>query len=136
MPFQMSLIDNSNQPVIAIDFDDTLCVSKFPDIGEPKLGAREALVRFRELGYLILIYSCRSCHWHYDIYGGHGVPVMERPTVVAMRDWLYLHGIPYDEIDDGSRGKPLGIIIDDKAIEFKNNWAAIAERISALHTTE
>jgi hypothetical protein len=39
-------------------------------------------------------------------------------------------GIPYDEVDDGTKGKPFAdFYIDDKAIEFKDNWPEIAARI-------
>lgn len=123
----MSVIDNNPKPCIAVDFDATLCDSKYPHCGEPKEGGKEALELFRSLGYLILIYSCRTCHWHYDLYGGKGIPVMERPHVVAMREWLIEQGIPFDEIDDGSKGKPWAdYYIDDKGVRFMNNWEEIA----------
>lgn len=52
---------------------------------------------------------------------------MSRPTVIAMKDWLIEHNIPYDEIDTGERGKPLcKWIVDDRGLNFNNNWAEIA----------
>lgn len=129
----MSVIDNSTKPVIAVDFDDTLCDSKFPQCGPVKDGAREALKRFKDLGYLILIYSCRTCHWHYKIFGGSpNIPVEQRPTVVAMREWLAVNDIPFDEIDDGSRGKPYAkFYVDDKGIRFNNNWSEIVRFVES-----
>lgn len=131
----MSIIDgNTKQPLICVDFDDTLCASKYPACGPMKEGARDALIRFRELGYLILIYSCRGCHWHYDIFApeSKGQPVMERPHVINMREWLIEHDIPFDEIDDGSRGKPWAqFYIDDKGIRFENNWEEITAFVEA-----
>lgn len=128
-----SVIDNSAQPVLAIDFDKTLCDSDYPNCGPPIPGGKEALERFRELGYKILIYSCRCCHWNYKLYGGsRDIPVLERTHVVAMRNWLIEHSIPFDEIDDGSRGKAdASWTIDDKAIRFEQNWAEIAAFVEA-----
>lgn len=86
---------------------------------------------FRGLGYRIIIHSCRTCHWHYDIFGGDPKqPTLLRPTVIAMISWLNKWNIPYDEIDDGTRGKPLAnYYIDDKAIRFEDNWPEIQHRI-------
>ena len=92
---------------IAVDFDGTLCDMVFPEIGAIKKDAREALTLFKTLGFKIIIWSCRTCHWDYDIYGGdRNQPTLERDRVKAMAEWLDANGIPYDEIDDGSKGKP------------------------------
>lgn len=133
-----SIIDNNPNPVIAVDFDDTLCASKYPVCGPMKEGARDALIRFRELGYLILIYSCRTCHWHHKQYGTRREdPVMERQHVINMREWLIEHDIPFDEIDDGSRGKPWAqFYIDDKGVRFNDNWAEIAAFVEARTTNK
>jgi len=114
---------------LAIDFDGTLCDFAFPGIGKVKQGAKEAIDKFRELGYKIIIYSCRTCHWHYDIFGGSpDQPVMERDRVKEMISWLAENGIEYDEVDDGSRGKPsANAYIDDKGIRFQDNWKEIQE---------
>lgn len=119
---------------ICVDFDGTLCDIAFPDIGAPKAGGKEALALFRRLGYRVVIWTCRTCHFHYEIFGGDPAqPTLERTKVKAMIAWLDLHGFEYDEIDDGSRGKPFAeFYIDDKGIRFDNNWAMIAE-IVALH---
>lgn len=123
------------QPTVAVDFDGTLCEWKFPEIGEAKEGAAQALQRMRDAGYSILIWSCRTSHWHYDIFGGDPEqPTLDRQRVREMREWLELHHIPFDEIDDGSRGKPLAdFYIDDKAVRFENNWSEIGERITHEH---
>lgn len=117
---------------IAVDFDGTICEFDYPRIGKPKLGVKEALTMLRGLGYRIMIYSCRTCHWHYDIFGGDPKqPTMERITVKQMIEYLDRNDIPYDLIDDGSRGKPLAdFYIDDKAIRFEDNWYEIQQRIS------
>jgi hypothetical protein len=122
-----SVIDGNTQPLIAVDFDQTLCDSRYPKCGDPIPGGKEALELFRSLGYLILIYSCRTCHWHYNIFGGNrDIPTLEREHVIAMRDWLIEHGYPFDEIDSGDKGKPLAdYYIDDKGVRFDKNWLEI-----------
>lgn len=126
----MSMVNNNEQRLVTVDFDGTCCEFAFPEIGAPKPGLKDALTAIRKMGYLILIYSCRTCHWHYKLFGGEGTPVLERPTVVAMREWLDFHEIPYDEIDDGSRGKPLAsFMIDDKGVRYDNNWPEVVSFI-------
>jgi hypothetical protein len=129
-------MENKRPPLtVAVDFDGTLCEGCYPNIGPLKEGAREALLTFRNLGYRIIIYSCRTCHWHYDIYGGDPKQnSMERPTVKAMVDWLHANDLPYDLVDDGSRGKVVAdYYIDDKAIRFVDNWGEIASYVGGEH---
>lgn len=116
---------------ICVDFDGTICEDKFPGIGEMKEGVRETLAVLRDLGFYIIIWSCRTCRWDYDVYGGNpSFPTMARGRVQDMVGWLASHAIPYDEIDDGSKGKPgASYYIDDKAIRFENNWPEIVNRI-------
>lgn len=123
--------DERLRPIIAVDFDGTLCDHEYPNIGKIKPGAKEALDLFRALGYTIMIWTCRTCHFNYDVFGGDPTqPTLERTRVLEMKDFLKLHDIPYDIIDDGSKGKPgADYYIDDKAIRFQNNWAEIAYSI-------
>lgn len=44
---------------IMVDFDGTICDHKFPEIGEPKAGVKEALKRLIEQ-YDIVVSSCRA----------------------------------------------------------------------------
>lgn len=121
-------------PTIAVDFDGTLCDFAYPGIGRVKEGAKEALALFRRLGYRVIIYSCRTCHWHYEIFGTDPtIPTLSRPEALAMKAFLDAEGIEYDLIDDGSKGKPLAdFYIDDKGIRFQDNWAYIASVIEVL----
>lgn len=116
-------------PLIAVDFDGTCCDMEFPMIGAPKPGVKEALTRFRELGYKIMIWTCRTSHFNYDVFGGDPrQPTLERDRVKEMIEWLDRNEIPYDEVDDGSRGKPgADFYIDDKGIRFDDSvgWAGI-----------
>lgn len=123
-------------PTIAVDFDGTLCDHEFPGIGAIKPYAREAMVTLKQWGYHIIIWTCRTCHFHYDVFGGDPAqPTLERPAVKQMIAWLDKNGIPYDEVDDGSRGKPLAdYYLDDKAIRYENNWPEILAKIGGLNS--
>src|ERR1700729_2927855 len=116
---------------ICVDFDGTLCDHAFPSIGKVKPGAKEALETFKALGYIIIIWSCRTCSWDKEIFGYPAEEyyhALDRLHVKEMVEWLAKEQIPYDIIDDGSKGKPVAdFYIDDKAICFKDNWAIIAD---------
>lgn len=116
---------------IAVDFDNTIADTDFPKIKSIKPGAREALALFRKLGFKVIIWSCRTCHWDYDVYGGdREQPTLERERVKDMIAFLDAEGVEYDEIDDGSKGKPgADYYIDDKGVRFVDNWQEIAETI-------
>jgi len=113
--------------VVCVDFDGTLCEFAYPGIGDPKPGAKEALQAFRDMGYHVIIYSCRTCKWYPELFAAPGeVLDMNRKCITDMIAWLKKHDIPYDEIDDGSKGKPMGdYYIDDKGVRFDNNWPDI-----------
>lgn len=114
-------------PTICVDFDGTLCDHEFPGIGAPKPFAKEALTAFRAMGFHVMIWTCRTSHFHYDVFGGDpDQSTLERVKVKEMIAYLDKHGIPYDEIDDGSRGKPLAqLYIDDRGLRFSDNWTQI-----------
>lgn len=46
--------------VIAIDFDGTLCLNKWPGIGEEKRGVVEMAKREREAGAAPILWTCRG----------------------------------------------------------------------------
>lgn len=45
--------------IYAIDFDGTLCESKFPDIGEPIPSAIEYVKQLKEDGHKLILWTCR-----------------------------------------------------------------------------
>lgn len=109
---------------IAVDFDNTIADTDFPTIKGVKPGAKEALASFRKLGFQVVIWSCRTCHWDYDVYGGTPAqPTLERDRVKDMIACLDENGLEYDEVDDGSKGKPgADLYIDDKGMRFMDDW--------------
>jgi hypothetical protein len=103
---------------IYIDFDDTIC-PEGDVLNKPFDNAIEVIQKFKANGNRIIIYSCRSSK---DVLGEH----MERATQ-HMLDYLRRWGIPYDSV---FYGKPnYDVVIDDKAIGFRDNWKQIGDAI-------
>jgi hypothetical protein len=110
---------------ICVDFDLTLCDSTYPDLGPPKEGAIEAMRELKCMGFYIIVSSCRSCSWNWDVYYGKTphIPAVDRPVWQAMVGWLDEHEVPYDLVDDGTKGKVSAhYYLDDKAVRVENNW--------------
>lgn len=56
----MRLLENIYEgAAIAVDFDGTLCVSKFPKIVAPKLEAIEEVKRLKKEGATLILWTCR-----------------------------------------------------------------------------
>ena len=102
---------------IAIDFDGVVHDFKNPPqgqkLGPPIPGALESIERLRDQGYKIVIFS----HW-----------ANSPENILIITRWLdYFDFPPYLEITDK---KPnADFFVDDRALEFKNNWPEIMERI-------
>lgn len=45
--------------IYAVDFDGTLCVSKFPEIGAPNKALIEHLIKRKEQGNKLILWTCR-----------------------------------------------------------------------------
>lgn len=119
----------SNGKTICVDFDGVICQSSYPGLGPLIEGAKEALTMFKALGFTLIISSCRSCAWNWDGYykGQPFVPATERKVHQDMVEFLQTNAIPYDVIDDGTKGKvSADYYIDDKGVRFSNNWSDIA----------
>ncbi len=68
--------------VLAVDFDDTICYSCWPSIGEPIPTAIETMQQWHTDGHRIIIWTCRT---------GKELEVCEQ--------WLIANGVPYDSIN-------------------------------------
>lgn len=61
--------------IIAVDFDGTLCENKYPDIGKPRLDVIEKLLKEKQKGARLILWTCRrgeyltaAIYWSLD-YG-------------------------------------------------------------------
>jgi hypothetical protein len=115
-------------PTICVDFDGTLHDGVFPNLGKPMPGAKEALALFRAVGFYIVVFSCRTAGRYPLLFGYE--QGLAKPVAQEMKQWLDRREMSYDEIDDGTLGKPIAdYYIDDRAIRFNDNWPQIATYI-------
>ena len=49
-----------NSKVIAVDFDGTLCESKYPNIGNPNLSLINFLIDLQKHGHKLILWTCRT----------------------------------------------------------------------------
>jgi beta-phosphoglucomutase-like phosphatase (HAD superfamily) len=112
---------------IIVDFDNTICErAVYPEAGPPKDGVKEALLELKSMGFSIIIWSCRTSR---DVYP-HMIERMEQ--MKYMKEWFlkYDMGNCYDEIL--MMDKPnADIYIDDRAVQFSDNWGEIVKQISS-----
>lgn len=105
------------RPVVAVDFDGTIAENdvEYPDMGEPRPGAREALRGLHELGFRVRVYTCRLAgHSVWD-----GVYEQQRE---ALAEYMDRHGLYYDDFVLPVEGKPFAdAYVDDKAVSC-DDW--------------
>ena len=114
-------------PIIAIDFDNTIADTDFPDINRLKPGAKRVINSLKQLGCKIAIWTCRT-----------GKPAKQA------EEFLIEEGIEFDafntndSLPDGfldgpdfadSRKIGADFYIDDKAIEFNDNWEEVSRKL-------
>ena len=91
--------------LIAVDFDGTLCVSKFPDIGEPNWSAINALKQRQMDGDIVILWTCREGHLLTD----------------AVR-WCKNHGLVFDAINENLPDKIKQYGNDPRKISADEYW--------------
>jgi capsule biosynthesis phosphatase len=105
--------------VIVIDLDGTLCGSKEPHQNYLELEPHKEIVaklsEYRDSGFYIIIYSSRNMR----TYEGN-IGMINANTLKDIFQWLDSYSIPYDEVHIG---KPWcgfdGFYVDDKTIRPK-----------------
>lgn len=114
------------QKTLCIDLDQTLCALKKPNESYldvlPLPGAIEAMQKLKEEGFYLVINTGRGTRTY-----NHNIGLINIHRVPEINLWLKKHNIPYDEIIVGKRD--CLYFIDDKNIEFKNNWNEIVHKI-------
>ena len=101
--------------IVAIDFDGTLCVDRFPDIGEPNPVMLELVRHLNEEGHKVILWTCR---------------VNDRLREAV--EWCIQHGVILDAVNDniltnveqyGTNPRKVyaDLYIDDKSINHVDN---------------
>ena len=98
-------------PILAIDLDETIIQ---PDTEELIPGAKDAIIKLKQLGWKIIIWTARG----------------DSETFVPKV--LSRHGIPYDAVNenlpgvkDKSRKIKFDAIVDNKNVDFSIGWDKI-----------
>jgi hypothetical protein len=105
--------------IIAVDFDGTLHTGTYPEIGEPRPGAREYMKKLKEDGHFLILWTCR-----------------EDGVLLEAVNWLLWQGIPFDRVNDhepenkaryrGTTRKVYAdLYIDDKQVGGLPAWEEI-----------
>lgn len=125
---------NGVPKIICVDFDSTICASTYPGLGPVKPGAKEAMKRLQDLGYHVVISSCRTCKHFPELYAtGNGLMGVHAQVHKDMVAWLGENQIPYDEVDDGTKGKVCGLLyVDDKGFRYEDNWADVVRFVEEV----
>ena len=96
---------------VAVDFDNTLFVGAYPDVGPIVPGARRYVRQLVRDGHKITIWSSRASTLTPDN------PIEHAKSLQKMYDALVREGIPFHEIDYGQHGKiPADVYIDDHGL--------------------
>lgn len=109
--------------IIAIDFDGTLHWGEYPQIGIVARGAVEHIMKLRQEGHYIIIWTCR-----------------QGDLLTEAVNWLLEKGIPFNRINDNSpmnkaefggntRKVNADIYIDDRQIGGLPDWSQIYEYV-------
>lgn len=69
--------------IYAVDFDGTLCLDRFPEIGEPRPAVINFIKRLRGNGDKLILWTCRS-----------------GTDLEAAVQWCAAHGIAFDAVND------------------------------------
>jgi capsule biosynthesis phosphatase len=102
-----------------VDIDDTICVSeKIPGTDRfdysnsiPIQRVVQKIVQLKEAGHRIILFTARGMR----TYNGD-VELIKKHVQPVLEDWLYRHGVPYDELHVGKPWGPNVYYVDDKAL--------------------
>ena len=112
---------------VIIDFDGTICGFAFPDTGPLERGVKEALQEIRDMGYEIIIHSCRTAtYWK----GKKDIPNRTEHFKTIFK-YMVLHDLPFDKIlIDKNYDKPIATFyVDDRGIGYHGNWNDVVNEI-------
>lgn len=110
--------------VLAIDFDGTICVEDFPDVGEMKEGADVYINKLYDEGHHIVINTCRS-----GIHEGAAETFLRKNKI---RFHYINSNMPYliEQYGQDCRKISADIYVDDKCLlGLPDSWKEIYELI-------
>lgn len=105
--------------IVAVDFDNTLCFSNWPDLGEPNLRLIEYLKLWRNHGNKLFLWSCRSGN-----------------DLQQAVNWCTAYGLQFDAINENlpeiidlygadSRKISADFYIDDRCILLQDTFSKL-----------
>lgn len=130
-------IDNSIAPIIAIDFDGTICIgNSYPDPhnGHVRSYAKEVINFLYDIGVKVVIWTNRKNVKDTDI-----------KDKLLMREWLDEMGIKYHAVNDSTEFAPFKyygrklyahMFVDDRGYGFKSNDEHIMTRVLQSFLTD
>lgn len=105
---------------ICIDFDGTISINNDKSIPVALHPFAKEAINILKQKFRVIIFSARNAKCFED----------RKERIKIMRDFLDSNDIYYDEIADTKDGKvPAEYYIDDRAIQYKNNWVEIINNI-------
>jgi len=110
--------------IIAVDFDGTLSMGPYPEIGNPKPYVVEIMNKLKSDGHYLILWTCR-----------------QGKRLEDALNWMLEQGIPFDRINahepqnlafygDDSRKVYAHVYIDDKQIGGLPPWPEIYDWIT------
>ena len=95
--------------VIAVDFDGCLCEHQWPKIGKANTGAIRALIRLREQGARLILWTCRT-----------GERLEEAVN------WCARHGLVFDAVNDNLPERVAKYGGDTRKVSADEYWDDLA----------
>jgi histidinol phosphatase-like enzyme len=114
---KVTILQLNMNKIIAIDFDGTIVLDKFPDIGDERPYAVNTIKLLKNRGYKVILWTCRTGE-HFD----------------AARKWLDERGLVFDaynehlpnEFEENGRKIHADAYIDDRSFPpFRGDWLEV-----------
>ena len=118
-----------NKTIIAVDFDGTLCIgNNFPEIGQPRMWLINKMIKLREEGALLILWTCREDHG--------GMYYENKKYLTYAVEWCKQFGLEFDAVNQNineakypevkfCRKVVADMYIDDKAVLFNDTEEAM-----------
>ena len=125
-----SVAAKKNRKVLLVDLDGTIATdAKYPAIGKPQDGVKEALQKLKEAGYRIRVFTCRTNGEHWDD-SSEADNEEYKQTLKDIEDYLDDNDIPYDDVVEWDEGKPFASwYVDNRALNYDGDWDEVVKSI-------